>query len=117
MTELSPPQRRSNAVGAAREFYRLSGEALTSMADSQRAIAFALQGILRLQIEQVEANADPPWLAAAPDLLTDEEFVDKVTAMRTPPVADGGRWTRPGRCPNEGGMCNCTGACLRAPSS
>lgn len=92
----------SYAGAAAREYLRLSGEAL-AMNSAQRAIAFALQGILRMQMASVDGAGHPK---APPDLLTD-------------PVADGGRWTRPGRCNCTGGrqgQGNCTGACLRTPS-
>lgn len=67
-----------DALGAAREYYRLARESLDPpypgwKASTERAIAQALLGILRLQIEA----------AAPPELLTDQEFLDKVTAMRT----------------------------------
>jgi hypothetical protein len=84
----------SYAGAAAREYLRLSGEAL-AMNANHRAIAFALQGILRIQMAVLDGAEDPE-------------------RIRPPAVADGGRWTRPGRCPNVGGICNCTGACQRS---
>lgn len=77
-----PAERRAMAAGAAREYMRLSGEALAMNSD-RRAVAFALQGLLRLQIEATEAKADPPETG--------------ISWGPVPvPEADGGRWhTRP----------------------
>lgn len=47
-------QRHSDALGAAKEYYRLARESLDCHLHTDRAIAQALLGILRLQIELFE---------------------------------------------------------------
>lgn len=57
----SAKQRQANAIGAAKSYLRLSGEALSDVyAQRDRALVFALQGILRIQIELVEGQWDAP---------------------------------------------------------
>jgi hypothetical protein len=60
MTE-SAKQRQANAIGAAKEYLRLSGEELAQVhGNRDRALGYALQGILRLQIELIEGQWDLP---------------------------------------------------------
>lgn len=70
MTE-SAKQRQANALGAAREYYRLARETLDLPpgGDPQRAAAQALLGILRCQIELIDGQWDAPCdcFAAMPD--------------------------------------------------
>lgn len=102
----SAKQRQSDALGAAREYYRLARASLDPTypqnPNSARASAQALLGILRLQLELIEGQWDAPCDCFAP---TPEATPGYLKLPEDEP--------RTARCPNTGSMCNCTGECLR----